>query len=287
MLGLSFVVLSNKPANAQAPADSSSLWFVETLDGNEFFGLLIEQSDALVKIRTEKLGVIEFPREEIKKFQQIAKDRIKAGEYWSDNPQATRYFWAPNGYSLNEGEAYYQNVWVFFNHYAVGVSDQFSVGLGMMPTFLFDGAPTPVWVAPKFSPLANDPDSKVRFGFGALIGTVIGEGSGAWGITYGVLTMGSRDANVNIGVGMGFAEGGWANAPTFTLSAMVRTGRRSYFITENYLIDGGYSKLGIFSIGGRLVGKRLSVDLGVMAPIEDGEVNFALPWLGITIPVGQ
>ncbi len=271
---------------AQSPSDTSTVWIVETYDGNEYLGSLVDSSGTVVIIKTKTLGELRIPKTEIKKFEAILSGQLKDGQYWSENLQATRYFWAPNGYALKKGEGYYQNVWVFFNHMSFGLSESMSIGVGMVPAFLINGASTPVWITPKIS-LKGEADSKVRLGLGVLLGTVAGERDTGFGIAYGVVTIGSRDSNVNLGVGMGFANGEWANNPTFTFCAMIRTSKRSYLLTENYLINDGYERLGIISLGGRMVGKRMSFDLGLVAPISDGSLDIALPWLGISVPLGK
>ncbi len=44
--------------------------------------------------------MIKILRTDIKKMYPIKKEKIIEGEYWFDNPQATRYFYAPNGNAL-------------------------------------------------------------------------------------------------------------------------------------------------------------------------------------------
>ena len=160
---------------------------VETLDGNEYIGIILEQTTETIRIKTDKLGEISIPRAEIKRITQLTATKSKDGTYWLDNPQATRYFWAPNGYSLKKGEGYYQNVWVLFNQAVYGLTDHFSAGVGVMPLFLFGGASTPAWITAKFSvPVVKD---KFNMGAGALIGTVIGEEDAGFGILYGITTI--------------------------------------------------------------------------------------------------
>ena len=284
---LSLILHTTTSVDALAQADSTALLMIETIDGNQYIGVIHERTDAAIQLDTQNLGLLTIPLEEIKKTQEISPDRIKKGQYWADNPQATRYFWAPNGFSLKPNEGYYQNVWVFFNHVSVGVSENVSVGAGLVPTFLFGGAPTPVWITPKVSFPVTGSNSRLHFGAGALVATVLGESSGTLGIAYGVMTIGTRDDNVNLGVGMGFASGEVADYPTVSLSAMTRLSKRGYLITENYFIPTAYGGFGLLSAGGRLVGKNMSFDFGLVVPIEEGEIYYALPWLGIAVPMGQ
>lgn len=267
-----------------AVADTLPLWLVETIDDNEYTGQILDQDAERLILKTEALGVISIPKANIRRIVNLQGIQVVSGQVWFENPQATRYFWAPNGYSLKPGEGYYQNVWVLFNQASIGLSRNFSVGVGMMPLFLFSGTPSPAWVTPKLSiPVKKD---KVNLGAGALFATIIGEDAGFAGIAYGIATFGSRDKNFTAGLGYGFADGEWADAPILNLSAMIRTGRRGYFLTENYFasFDGEFT-LVLFA-GGRRVGKGFSLDYGLILPTTAGEF-IAIPWLGIIVPFGS
>lgn len=285
LLFLSFLLM---PALlfCQENQDTVTLWVVETIDDNEFIGFIIRQDDSSVTINTDVLGEITISRSKIRRISKIENNLVIDGEYWFDNPHSTRYFYGPNGYGLKAKEGYYQNTWVLFNQVSYGFSDYFSFGVGMMPLFLFGGAPTPVWFTPKFSiPLKRD---KINIGGGVMAGTVLGEDMGGFGIGYGVLTLGNRDNNATFGVGLGFSvEEGMSNVPTFLFSGMTRISRRGYLITENYYIHVFGESLGIISAGGRTVRKRLAIDFGLIIPVASDIGFVGIPWLGITLPFGN
>lgn len=275
---LIFISLSTF-AQTQEPAQSR----IETIDGNEYIGIIVEQTAESVRIKTQNLGELVIKTADVKKISTISQTLSKDGTYWLDNPQATRYFWAPNAYNLKAGEGYYQNVWILFNQAVFGLTDHFSAGIGTLPTFLFAGAPTPVWVTAKFSfPVA---ENKFNLGAGALAGTVIGEEGTGFGILYGISTFGSKDQNLNIGLGWAYAGGEIANRPTINISAMIRTGPKGYFLTENYLVSTADELAVLMIIGGRRIIKRTGLDYGLMVPIgADMDSFVALPWLGLTFP---
>jgi len=271
-------------ASSQVSQDTTLLR-VETIDGNEYIGKIISLDAQSVVLNTELLGVITLRKSSIKSMTPVYGSQIKDGILWFENPQSTRYFWQPNGYGLKKGEAYYQNVWVFFNQVSYGVTDNFLIGAGMVPLFLFGGAPTPVWVTPKLSiPVVKD---KLNLGVGGLIGTVIGESQSGFGLVYGTSTVGDRNTNMSLGVGYGYLSGNWANAPVITLSGMLRTGQRGYLLTENYFISTEEEDLLLLFVGGRRLIKYAGLDFGLMFPFVSGGSFFAIPWLGITIPFGN
>jgi len=269
-------------SDAQTQQDSIKTR-VETIDGNEYIGVIQEKTADKIRLKTDKLGEITILTSDIKRISEVTQAIAKDGTYWLDNPQSTRYFWAPNGYNLKKGEGYYQNVWVFFNQAVFGLTDHISAGAGVVPLFLFAGAPTPAWITAKFSvPVV---ENKFNLGAGALVGTVIGEEKTGFGILYGISTFGSKDKNLNIGLGWAFAGGEMAKNPTVNISAMIRTGPKGYFITENYFIGTPDEFVVMMMVGGRRIIKRTGLDFGAVIPISsemDGLV--VAPWLGFTIP---
>jgi hypothetical protein len=265
--------------NGYAQSDSISVRVVMK-DGNEFIGKLLSENEDQLELLTETYGVMVLIQSKVKLVEELSDIKKIKGEYWISNLQEARYFYGPNGYNLRKGDTYYQNVWIFFNQVSHGFTDQFSVGAGLMPLFLFGGSPFPIWLTPKFSiPVVKD---KVNIGTGALMGTVIGEPETSFGIVYGILTLGSRENNVSAGLGYGYAGGDFARTPAITLSGMKRVSKKTYLITENYLIE----DIGFISAGGRTVWPNLSLDYGLFSPLNVGEFA-AVPWLGIVIPIDE
>jgi hypothetical protein len=280
-----FCLLANHTFS-QAQPDSANLRRIETLDGNEYIGLLLAEDSTQVELDTKLLGKMIIPRASIKSISLIKISSLKAGKLWFENPQSTRYFWSPNSFGLKKGEGYYQNIWVLWNQASVGVTDYLSIGAGLIPLFFFGGSATPIWVVPKFSiPVVKD---KFNMGVGAIVGTLVGERAKGIGIVYGLGTIGDRNNNMTLGIGYGFAEGDWASKPLITLSGMFRTGPRGYFITENYYIGIENESIALLSAGGRTIIRKTGLDYGLFIPIISGMDTFiAIPWLGFTVPFGK
>lgn len=260
-------------------------YHLETNDGNRYQGKIIEQDDRILIFRTNNIGDITVQQIDIKKLYVINLQKMKNGKYWLDNPQATRYFFSPNGFGLQAGEGYYQNVWVLVNSFAVGLTDHISIGGGLVPLFFFGGGPTPLWFTAKVSIPVDK--NNLAFGAGVLAGSVIGAEDTGFGILYGITTIGTRDNNMSFGLGYGYAGGDWAKSPMINVNFMFRTGAKGYFISENYYIKAGETAAVILSAGGRYIIKDAGLDYGLMIPIiSDMDSFVAIPWLGITIPFG-
>jgi hypothetical protein len=176
---------------------------------------------------------------------------------------------------------------VFFNQVNYGITDNWSIGAGMVPLFLFAGAPTPAWLTTKVAiPVVKD---RFNLGVGGLGGTIIGAGP-SFAFAYGTATLGNRDGNVSLGLGYGLVDGEFADKPLISLSGMWRTGERGYVMTENYLISSSEETLMILSFGGRRMIKNAGLDFGLFLPLPvsgDFDVFFAIPWLGLSIPFGR
>jgi len=270
--------------HAQTSSDTT-LVRIETNDGNEYTGEIVGQDSLKIYLKTRNLGEIGILKSDIRLQQKIKVQQIKDGKVWFENPQSSRYFWAPNAYGLKKGEGYYQNIWVLWNQVSYGITDNFSIGAGVIPLFLFAGAPTPVFILPKISiPVQHD---KFNISAGALIGTILGESESSFGIVYGNTTVGTRDNNVTFGLGYGFAGDEWASSPMINVSGMFRLTSRGYFITENYYVNAGGSGAAVISLGGRWIIKKAALDFGLFLPVADTETFVAIPWLGFTVPFGN
>lgn len=184
LFGCLFVALLclNGQVAAQQPADSARV-MVETIDGNQYVGWIVDQNADVLVLKTDNLGEIKLPKKQIKLMRPVRTTEMVNGEYWPENPHATRYLFGPNGYGLRKGEGYYSNTWIFFNQISYGITNNFTLGAGIIPLFFFDGAASPIWITPKVSiPIKKD---MFNVGVGGLFATVLGEDVGTFGVAYG------------------------------------------------------------------------------------------------------
>ena len=253
---------------------------LEMRDGNVFTGKLLSRDSLGIVMQTDQLGRIVVRNDQLAILEPIVKTPGSMPFY---NTQSARYFFSPNGYGLHPGEAYYQNVWVLYNQVSFGITNNVSLGVGVVPLFLFGADATPVWMTPKVSvPVVRD---KFQVGAGGFIGTILGESNSGFGIVYGTGTVGSRSKNLTLGLGYGFADGSWADRPAISLSGMIQTGPRSFLLSENYYLSTGDESLVLMSLGGRSLIRRIGLDYGGILPISPEIDRFILiPWLGITFP---
>lgn len=276
------VLLLPAPAQAQ---DDPPIVRVETIGGNVFVGPLLSEDEAQVVIDAEGIGEITLERANIRRIEAIDPERIRDGVYWFENPLSTRYLFGPSARGLREGEGYYQNTWIFFNNVNYAISDHLSLGAGTVPVFLFGVDAVPVWLLPKVS-LAT-PAEHLHVAAGAVLGGVIGaDAGGGAGIVYGLTTYGTRNNNVSVGVGFGYAGANWASTPAVSISGMVRISRTLYLVSENYVVP-GLPESGVGSLALRWGPENFGVDFGLVRPLDGGVDFIGVPWLGVSIPFGR
>lgn len=258
---------------------------IETKDGNEFVGTIINEDSTKIILKTDMLGELTISKNLIVRRKEIESSKIVEGELWDDNPQSSRYLWTPNGYGLKQGEGYYQNIWVLYNQFSFGFTNHFSMSFGLIPLFLFQAGVTPMWLVPKFSiPIKEE---KINISAGAFVGVLAGESESGFGIVFSTLTLGDRNKNINLGVGWGYAAGNWAKSPIINVSGISRISARGYLMTENYYITIENEYLLLLSGGYRYMAKKVAIDFGLYVPFGpemDGFVG--IPLVGLTIPFG-
>jgi hypothetical protein len=139
---LSFFICVCLAGYGQSLQDTSALWQIETLDGNVYLGKLIRQSPETITLQTANLGLLTIKKIDVKSMNPLILDGKKNDRLRLANRQIDRYFFQSSGYGLRKGEAYFQNNWVLLNQVNVGITNNFSLGFGAVPLFLFSGAPT-------------------------------------------------------------------------------------------------------------------------------------------------
>ncbi len=278
-----FLAMLIQPAHAQEARDTTTLYIIQTTDGNEYIGQIVDENETFILLKTARLGEITINKQDIRSIKAVDEAKVVEGEYWYRNLQSSRYFFSPNGYGLKKGEGYYQNVWVVYNQASIGITDNISIGAGTIPLFLLAAPFSPVWIVPKLSvPIV---ENKFNLGAGALLGTVVGEEGTSFGIVYGLGTVGSPDRNASLGVGFGFAGSDFLSTPVISFSALYRITKNGYLLTENYFMNINDYSVGLIMLGGRSMIRRVGLDYGLVIPAAAGlDGVFTLPWLGLTVP---
>lgn len=272
------------------------------INDRSIVGILQDFQISSIQILTEKTGLLDISRSQIKRIQRIQKDQIQGDSYVFPNPHPTRYFFGPSAIPLKKGEKYFQNAYILANSMQIGLTDHLSIGGGVVIPFLF-------FVTPKIgfqvSPYAH-------VGGGVLLAnSFINDLPLGLGVAYGSFTLGTREHNVTLNAGWGATKQntynamtsqsssswGMANKPMFTFSGMTRISKRCMLITENWLfsvnentldnmqqINGTKSsRAGIISGGVRIMWNNTSLDAGILSPAGGGSSATGIPYLDYVI----
>jgi hypothetical protein len=273
LLALSAPVMAQQEV-LRVTQSSDSLQELRLGDGTRHVGHVVEVTPDRLVFETIAGVRIEANRA----YSRVSPVRgtIVDGEFWPEDRNATRLFFAPTGRSLRAGEGY-AGVFVFLPFVAVGATDAVTLAGGIPPAGSMESLP--IWIAPKFRVL-NQPNTQVSAGFFAvhIPGESWDDRTGTYrssseiaGIAYGVGTFGNSDRAVHAGAGVTFGSVDGLGPTPIMLGGELRTSRRNKLITENWFLPG---EGGVITGGVRLMGDRWTTDLGLAALVGDSDLPY-------------
>ncbi|GAB3537953.1 hypothetical protein GCM10027443_31930 [Pontibacter brevis] len=279
-------MLAQQTDSIQAQTSPPQRWVVETKDGSVIQGTYLGQSEAGIRLLTESAGEITILMSAVRSFRILDNRNFKNGQYWFENPNATRYLFSPTAFSLQKGEAYYQNTYIVLNSVNYGITDRLTIGAGFELISTFSGTPI-FYVTPKYTfPISENWNA----GAGVLYVNAAGvdlDFSGL-GIGYGIVTYGNRDNNLTLGAGFGYINEEATESPVVTLSGMRRVGRKTALVTENWFVptDGYY---GVYSYGLRFMGEKITVDFAFLnnPDIARDVIFIGIPYVDFVVKFGK
>ncbi len=257
------------------PAPSDTFYEIRFVDGSLIFARIAELDRERVVLTTLGGGRLEIDRRQIREVRP-SRGRVVNGEFWSEDPGATRLLFTATGRSLSRGESYIGTYLIAFPFGAVGLTDRVTIGAGA-PFVL--GEFEPFYVAPKVQ-VVRLPKVQAALGTLALVFD-----DDLVGIAYGVGTFGDVDNALSAGFGVFYSGDDLVNEPAFMVGGEIRVSRRLKLVTENYVLP---DEVGVvFSGGIRLIGDRFSAEVGVAAA-HDGEAGeCCLPLLNLSYAFGR
>ena len=271
-------LLVSTAASAQPPAPAVAIEIpaadvikqLELNDGSSLIGRVqsVEQGRFIFRTASGVEMTIEIAT--VRSLEPVT-GRIVNGQLWREDSNPTRLFFTPTGRSLKRGEAYFGVYQILLPFVQVGITDRISIG-GGTPLLFGDDFERPVWVTPKVKLLET---RSTALSAGVMHFFNVDDAS--VGIAYGVVTQGSTDNAVTVGLGYSYArsDDDDAGSGVLMLGGERRVSRRIKLITENYVFKGG----GFASGGVRFFGEKLSADIGLVVPlIED---TFVFPMINI------
>ncbi len=205
----------------------------------------------------------------------LEERHFKDGEYYGSDPNQTRLFFAPTARALKKGSGYFAVYELILPGFAYGFTDKFSFGGGIFPFSTGDFFLG--WLTPKYT-IMESKDRAVAIG---LLNVIISDNNDSEnvGILYGATTFGESDAAFTAGIGYGYVGSELADKPMIMIGGEKRIGKRTKFLTENWVFPGAEDPL--FSAGLRWFGDKLAADFGLF---RTADMDFlGVPWLDIVI----
>ena len=262
---------------------------VEVKDGTVLTGFIKRQNDKYLVLTSKTIGEIKVYKKNIRSIEYVtdSKKNVLPKKKRRHIDNRAKYFTSSSAYNLKKGQGYFSNTWILFNDVNYGLTDNFSVGGGIVPSFLFGGESTPVWLTTKFSL----PIIKNRFNVSA--------GLAAWTLLGGyddytsalvaniTATVGNPENNGSLSVYYIFNRYG-GTSPIFNLKGKFKITNRTFFMGESYfsLSDEVFFDEGLFG----LLGLRtmflggIDLDYALIVPIAgDLDGVHLLPYLGVHI----
>ena len=252
-------------------SDTTRTTRFELKGGSVLIGTVIKEDKSSVTINLLSGSTTTIKKQSIIN-REIASSNIKNGEYWSDDPNKTRLFFAPTGFGLKSGDGYFAAYEIFFPMVAVGVLDHLTLAGGVS---LFPGSSQQIfYFAPKITLYQN---TQHAISIGDFF-VKYPDNEDFLNIVYavGTASFNNNKGTASVTAGIGYETS--TKEPMILVGGELRVSRYAKLITENWLIvDNDFS---FASFGIRFLGKHLAADFAFIIPlVKNKEINL-FPWIG-------
>lgn len=262
-------------------ADTSLRHVIKLRDGSTLIGRITAITADSIRVRLAQ-GEVSMARSGVDQVRQVPGSTLRNGQYWFENPHATRLLFSSTAFPLEKGSGYYSNAWLFMHTFALGINDRFTLaggGTAIPGVALSDNL---FYLLPKYT-IVNGTRTKVALG--ALLGFFpfnddANDDVTSGGLLYAVGSTGNRESNVSLGVAWGYADDRVTSSPGVMIGGQGRVSRRFSLISENWFVPVDGETEGVVSYGLRFLGENLSVDLAWVSVLGS---NVSVPWLGFAI----
>ncbi len=264
--------------------DSLDECIVTLKDGSALIGKIISSNSVEIKLQTIS-GIITINQSNIVSIV-LKKNSIKYNNYnqnYNQNYNSTnerfgnyekppsievnhKYFWTNNYMGIKKNEFYFQNIWVLYNGLDYGISDNFSIGGGLLFAgivgFVNIHFRSQVEVAENFN---------VGVAYNYFVATSIynnfslNSSSEKIGFLSGGFTYGNEKANISLGVGrFNSNEESLLNNKNelgFSVSGSVKISTNTSIVSDNLIWS---NELNLYCLGFRLNSSKSCKDFGLM-----------------------
>lgn len=252
-------------------------------DRSTLEGRVIQDNEDNIIIITEKELEVKVPKASIVSIVPI-RGYVAGGKFYNFDPNYSRLIFGPTGRTLQKGDGFFFNYYVFFPGISYGFTDNISMtaGMSLFPGVSFENQV--IYLAPRIGTQISD---NYALSVGAIYFSVFDEFS--IGTAFATGTIGHPDKSVTAGIGFGFKkEKGerfeFSEYPMIMLGGNIRVSNHTALVFENWFLMGKDFKLSEqpFGIALRFFGDHIAVDLGAFIIGELLDKGFPIPWLSFS-----
>ena len=244
LLGISLLILKS-PVSAQS-SDTISVKktvLIKKIDGGEFIGEIISSDDREILIKTKTtIGRLYISKSDISSISFInlkEKQHKQTGEFRTEGPFTTRYYFTNNALPIKKGENY-ALINLFGPEVHFAVTDNLNFGL------ISSWIGSPITLVSKLSIIS---EKKLHISVGNIIGSsgYLFQGRALVGLHWGTLTIGDRMRNISLSAGYGYfndksytitnSEDSFHDALFLGLGGIAPIGEKASFIVDGMLIS--------------------------------------------------
>lgn len=260
------------------PPDKAQI--ITLQDGSKLMGRITAiEGDKVVF--SSQIGEVPIEKIRISEIEEISTSSIKGGKYWFPNPNRTRLYFTPTGRIPAKGTGYFSDLLLFFPSIYYGLSDNFSIGGGIS---LFPGVDFDKQLLYFFPQLGFRAGERLAVSGSVFILRIpqfdedLTDQPKVAGLLFGMLTYGTDNASITVGLGDGYVEDKIAENPAAMIGGEWRFARRLSFVSENWIFPDVDQPL--ISYGIRFFGESLSADLALFTPGGADAIFPGIPMIG-------
>ncbi len=255
----------------QSDSTNTEIIKLELVGGSVLIGTIVFEDSTSITISLLSNNETTIQKNAILERTNVSPN-IKEGEYWLDDPNSTRLFFAPTGRGLKTGQGYFAAYEVLFPMIAYGINDYITLAGGIS---LLPGAEVQLlYFAPKVNVLSTQ---NFDLSVGWLYVGLIGESNSdplPFNLLYTVGTYTFDENALTGGLGIDVKSG----KAMLMIGGELRVSQTAKLLTENWFFNGG--EVNFISFGVRFFGKSLAADFGFILPFIKDEDTVFIPWLG-------
>jgi hypothetical protein len=277
---------------AEGEEPDSPMVTVKLRDGQQFHGWLLRKDERELELQLPSGGKMVLSLGAVASVTEDTRLRVtQDGILRRDDPNRTRYLYAPSAHMLKAGEGYFSAKELVFYSLGYGITDNVTVLAGTVPYLMFIGPAGINLIAAVKVGGAVTPWLHVAGGAEVFVLPGLGAAFGA-GIGFGAVTLGDPNLHLTVAVGRPFAFTPNAQAAfgdaMFTLNGTARLSPTVSLVSENWFFPSFSTPyrdpLVLNGLAVRLIVDRLAVDLGFIGvkPPSSPYWPVPVPWLDFT-----